>query len=148
MTATNIYVDTIHLNIGVGDCSIVCKYQPTTNGAPILLSAVIIDGGFQSSAGVIKKCIQTQLDASKGGLYDLRQTGGSVKFDSIVITHWDRDHWGGLINLIRDDLNGQLGTLSAAAVAAAQKEAEQNGQTLTKPQLAAIEATISMSFLL
>lgn len=146
-----ISVDTIHLNIGIGDCSIVCKTQPppssstTSIGKPQLLSAVLIDGGFQASADLIQKCIQTQLDGTgtNSGLYDLSLMPGSVvKFDSVVITHWDQDHWGGLINLICDDLKTQLNTRIQAAQDAEAKKEGKEWKDLTKDEKDAIEVEI------
>ena len=135
-----VYVDTIHLNVGVGDCSIVCKYEllsgDDTGPNRMLKSAVIIDGGFQSAAGVIKKCITQQL----GGLYNLTEMGGSVKFDSVVITHWDRDHWGGVLNLIVADLIAQLKQTVDMVVAAATAAAGARG--LTEEQIQKIESQV------
>jgi hypothetical protein len=100
------YVDTIHLNVGVGDCSIVCKLQHVTgvNAKPILISAVLIDGGYQSAAAVIKQCLTVQIPQR----YDVTAMGGKVILTAVVITHWDGDHYGGVINLIRTDLMEQI----------------------------------------
>ena len=100
-----IYVDTIHLNVGVGDCSIVCKLQHVAgaNAKPILISAVLIDGGYQSAAAVIKQCLTVQIP----NRYDVTTMGGKVILTAVVITHWDGDHYGGVTNLIRTDLMEQ-----------------------------------------
>ena len=107
-TTTTVYVDTIHLNIGVGDCSIVCKLRKgvKAKAKPILTGAVLIDGGFATAAGIIKKCLTEQLPK----LYDVETDmdgKGKVILDAVVITHWDKDHYGGIINLIRNDLKEQ-----------------------------------------
>ena len=100
------YVDTIHLNVGVGDCSIVCKLQHVAGvkAKPILISAVLIDGGYQSAAAVIKQCLTVQIP----NRYDVTAMGGKVILTAIVITHWDGDHYGGVMNLIRTDLMEQI----------------------------------------
>ena len=99
------YVDTIHLNVGVGDCSIVCKLQHVegAKAKPILINAVLIDGGYASAAAVIKQCLTVQLP----NRYDCTAMGGKVVLTAVVITHWDADHYGGVMNLIRSDLMEQ-----------------------------------------
>jgi hypothetical protein len=101
------YVDTIHLNVGVGDCSIVCKLQHVAGATakPILISAVLIDGGYASAAAVIKQCLTVQLP----NRYDVETVmKGKVILTAVVITHWDADHYGGVMNLIRTDLIEQI----------------------------------------
>ena len=102
-----IYVDTIHLNIGIGDCSIVCKLQHATP-KPILLEAVLIDGGFAEAWKIIKPCLNKTIPE----LYDLTHMPNgkkTVQFRSVVITHWDGDHYGGVNRMIAKDLTAQLG---------------------------------------
>jgi glyoxylase-like metal-dependent hydrolase (beta-lactamase superfamily II) len=94
-----LYVDTIHLNVGVGDCSIVCKLRrgEGEEPKPVLVTAVLIDGGRAKAGNVILQCLTEQIPR----LYDLTEMGNEVKLTAVVITHWDDDYYGGIISLIQ-----------------------------------------------
>ena len=66
---------------------------------PKVYNAVLIDGGL-NNVGVLanlKTCISW---IERSGSYTI--PAGVLRFDSVVVTHWDEDHWGGVRQLIRD----------------------------------------------
>jgi hypothetical protein len=100
---------TFHLNINVGDCTILCLKETTVRSPktlPALHKVVLIDGGYPNwngghSAAVIRQFLTVQLPL----LFDLEEyPGGVVLIDTVVITHWDYDHYGGIASLLVDDL--------------------------------------------
>lgn len=94
-------VASYHINIGTGDSAIHVLEKPTTGGGPKeYLRAVLVDGGLQAASTVLKSAIEL---ISKNYLKD-----GIIKFDSIVVTHWDMDHFGGIVKLLKDDFVNQL----------------------------------------
>ncbi|KAI0546743.1 hypothetical protein F4679DRAFT_556856 [Xylaria curta] len=83
-----------HINVGLGDGSIhllidkkPAKIEETIAGA------VMIDGGMDGAERM--KDIIREIERE----YWL--TDG-LQFDSIVVTHWDKDHYGGLFKLLAD----------------------------------------------
>jgi hypothetical protein len=94
------FVHTYHVNVGVGDCTIVCKCQ-IDGTSTMLRSVVLIDGGYASGSGAIKYHFE-EIIAKQ---YTLPSTwGGKVKLDAIVITHFDGDHYEGITTLLKNDL--------------------------------------------
>lgn len=96
-------IDSIHIAIGAGDCAIHLLIENPAAAKPIVHNAVLIDGGKNHEKVYINirkamDIIETKYDMGLGGL----------RFDSIVITHWDDDHYGGIIKLIKDDIKTQL----------------------------------------
>lgn len=77
-----------HLNIGVGDCTIVVELDEARNPKTL----VLIDGGtFNDGAAMIKAWITGWVL----GEYRVYETGAKKPvFGRIVITHWDEDHYG------------------------------------------------------
>jgi hypothetical protein len=78
------------LNIGIGDCAVVCKLRvnPTTRlgKKPLLIGCVLIDGGYNAYTSIIEYCLDTQIPS----LYEipvLDDGSRRVLLDSVVITH-------------------------------------------------------------
>lgn len=111
-------VDSIHLNIGVGDSAIhlLVKYHDEwapegppskkVRAKPTIFRACLIDGGegcsFQKIDNAIKKIEE---------IYRLPPNQESLKFDSVVITHWDTDHYKGIVDLVNDKLTEEINKL-------------------------------------
>ncbi|KAG8527299.1 uncharacterized protein KY384_008043 [Bacidia gigantensis] len=98
MATTQPWVEYYQMNAGLdffGDCAIVLlvKKKGTLNQ---LLSAVLVDCG--SSQRVIEPI--TRLIKRVQSTYVLKpEDKKQFKFDAVVITHWDKDHFGGLEKL-------------------------------------------------
>lgn len=114
MSRPSYRVDSIHINVGAGDSAIHLllqvsgSYTPPGSKTPIsydknlggiVLSAVLVDGG----RGSVLSLDQYYLLQSIPKMYQL--PGGDLQFDSIVLTHWDIDHYGGLWKTIKLNLD-------------------------------------------
>lgn len=85
-----------HINIGTGDSAIHVLEKPTTSDDPKgYLHAVLVDGGLRTASTVLKSAIES---ISRNYLKD-----EIIKFDAIVVTHWDKDHYGGVVGLLKED---------------------------------------------
>ena len=93
-------IDYYQVNIGVGDCEIILLVKDTPPSTTEILKAVIIDGG--KSAGRITNI--EQVIRSIGTIYKLAE---GLKFDAVVITHWDADHYMGILTAMIVDLDKQ-----------------------------------------
>jgi hypothetical protein len=114
-------VDSLHINIGVGDSAIhLLVRHPEKKGPsshdeekPTIVRACLIDGGTSDKT---KEIIKKTIDDIKSN-YDMPNHGckdpGYMKFDSVVVTHWDDDHYGGIVQLIKDDLKDQFDKLAS-----------------------------------
>lgn len=104
MSTVTYPVDYYQVNIGVGDCEIILLLEDP--GSPTLpanlLRAVLIDGG--QDGGRITN-IQATIRVIEDK-YSLK--AGSLKFDAMVITHWDTDHYVGILKMLTNDLDVQL----------------------------------------
>lgn len=82
-----------HINVAAGDSAIHVLEGPKsdTDTTIICHHAVLIDGGRQCSA------TGTPLQAT---IAKLQTHYGVFQFDAIVITHWDTDHFAGIVNLL------------------------------------------------
>ncbi|KAI5358084.1 putative ribonuclease Z/Hydroxyacylglutathione hydrolase [Septoria linicola] len=110
----NLSIDVYHINVeGKGDAAVhLLIHQDRAFTKPFVLRAVLIDGGLSTGAERIKAVLK-----KIGPLYDFdAQQGGRTSdadqllwppFDSIVITHWDEDHYAGVVQLLHDDLSQQ-----------------------------------------
>lgn len=81
---------------------------------PVVYNAVLIDGGLNTSAVLerIKDCIRWIEDRNN---YSIQagvpgEDPALLRFDSVVVTHWDEDHWGGVRQLIKDGCKVALKT--------------------------------------
>jgi len=69
-----------------------------------IYNAVLIDGGMPGLT--YQKIVEVIERIERSGYYDFDPNGhfgpgtGNLRFDSIVITHWDKDHWGGVRDLL------------------------------------------------
>jgi hypothetical protein len=63
----------------------------------------LIDGGKGDGFRKIKSSIDAIAKS-----YRLPTGTTNLKFDSVVITHWDLDHYKGVLDLINDDLHEQI----------------------------------------
>lgn len=120
MTANPVYhVDSYHINVEMGDGAIHLLLQLTEPDGDFLvparvLSAVLIDGGHNRHAGLqnLKDTIQTIIDLGyddkDGNPIDNRDESHCLKFDAIIVTHWDQDHWYGMVRLFMDDVVAQI----------------------------------------
>ncbi|KAM6535497.1 hypothetical protein FALCPG4_005055 [Fusarium falciforme] len=75
------------INVGVGDSAVHILRQRNKPGVE---AAVLIDGGRSTSATTVKGAI----DSIRAELHS------KFSFTSIVVTHWDLDHYAGLMNLL------------------------------------------------
>ena len=108
-------VDSFYINVGAGDSSIHLLLQtagdlPTPPGGaadiakPFVLSAVLIDGGHNRSY------TWERIEPAINKIQSLNYTipGTILKFNSVVMTHWDQDHYSGLLKLLDQKINAQL----------------------------------------
>lgn len=109
-----------HHEQGKGDAAIhLLIVQDRAFLKPFVLRAVLIDGGTASGAERIKAVLRDKI----GKLYDFDRTQGGrtaigeqlswPAFDSIVITHWDDDHYAGVMQLIHGHLSDQYASIPA-----------------------------------
>jgi hypothetical protein len=105
-----VFVHSFHLNVGAGDAAIHLQLERRNPSSITLnvLRAVLVDGGPGIGYAVLKTAIANiegdpkyELDPADGF------TGGKLKFDSIVVTHWDDDHYDGLKRLLSIDFQEQ-----------------------------------------
>lgn len=122
--ATKHRVEAFHINCGPGDSTILCwlkpSPQPKDNKFFVLHKCVIIDGGLPAShngkkAGFLGTStthltIANALTNLFPSLYELPSNENRAYVDALVITHWDSDHYGGIIEFLKTDLATQYDT--------------------------------------
>ena len=110
-------IDLFQITVPVGDCAIYLLVEipgmSTRTSGQIVHGAVLIDGGKPEGYCVnrIRHTIQTINDKYKfaegkgfqnPGMDDTVEGNRSLRFDSIVITHWDWDHYDGVLGILMD----------------------------------------------
>jgi hypothetical protein len=116
-------VDSFYINVGAGDSSIHLLLQtggdlPDPPGGspdpnkPYVLSAVLIDGGHNRS--YTWERINPAIERIQSLSYQI--PGNILKFDSVVLTHWDQDHYTGLFKLLETRIDAQLKLVPPADV--------------------------------
>jgi len=93
-------IDYYQVNIGVGDCEIILLTKDTPPSTTEIEKAVLIDGGEDAGRITNIKQVITSIKQQ----YKLK---GPLKFDSVVITHWDSDHYTGVLRMMIEDLDAQ-----------------------------------------
>lgn len=104
MSAGTYGIDSIHINIGQGDSAIHLLIENPRNVRPTILRATLFDGGEGNANNL--SSIKGTIDAIQRD-YTFPAGTTTLKFDSIVVTHWDSDHYKGVVNLIKDDIGNQ-----------------------------------------
>lgn len=104
------WVEAFHVNIGVGDSTIMVLRGRTILdlGNPVVLKVALIDGGYASyeeSGSIVK--LSYLLSKSIPNSYSV---AGPLQLDSLVITHWDADHYAGIIGLLSADIQAKIVT--------------------------------------
>ena len=72
---------------------------------PVIYKAVLIDGGMTTGKDAVDDCIK-RIQSSY--TFAPTKTVGKLQFDSVIITHWDRDHWGGVRDLLLASISEYL----------------------------------------
>lgn len=97
-------VDSVHINVGQGDSAVHLLVDTTdVSKDPVILRATLIDGGKGDGFQKIKDSITMLMTR-----YQLPVGVTNLQFDSIVLTHWDLDHYKGVLDLLNDDLHEQI----------------------------------------
>ncbi|KAE8147170.1 hypothetical protein BDV25DRAFT_143024 [Aspergillus avenaceus] len=107
---STLVVHSIHISVGIGDSAIHLLVDEAAT--PKVYAAVLIDGGDRISddrtsqylqqlrTKAVKHSILSTIDWIKGH-YDLSgDTNKELRLDSIVVTHWDTDHYLGVANVL------------------------------------------------
>ena len=111
-------VDSLHINVEAGDAAVHLQLQTAGSGIqkPVVLKAVLIDGGDNAhkAPDTVKKVFDEYLIDKAGLAKNPPEFNGKytwpdnkVKFDAVIITHWDSDHYKGLVKLMIDDVIAQ-----------------------------------------
>lgn len=96
-------IDSFHISVGAGDAAIhVLIAIPAPPAKPKFECAILIDGGADDVAAASVILTMRQIETK----YEMLL--GSLKFDTIIITHWDTDHFGGILKMISDDIEAQI----------------------------------------
>lgn len=106
-------VDSYHINVEMGDGAIHLLIQRrNARGAllapPRILGAVLVDGGHNRHQGFLH-VDATLAHIQAAGYADSNGVAiTTLQFDAIVITHWDVDHWYGIVRLLNADVATQV----------------------------------------
>lgn len=104
----NWHVESFHINVGVGDCAI----HLLISDKDTVRAAVLVDGGTAHNNRQLNTLKLDDDSAFRRMVtrinrdYEFEQIGGDpeqLTFDSIVVSHWDEDHYGGLVKTLRED---------------------------------------------
>lgn len=98
---TDWVVETYAVNVGLGDGTIYLLVKVENNTWSIE-SAVLIDGG--TDKGAIH--LQTAINDINKRYYP--NDNGHLRFNAIVVTHWDEDHYRGVEGLIRSHISNDM----------------------------------------
>lgn len=101
-------VKSYHINVAVGDCAIHLLLGPATNSRLYSVhAAILVDGGtdrsrnpnlqsFNALAKVTTPLLHMIDKINSDSSYQWVNAEKRLVFDSIIVTHWDEDHYGGL----------------------------------------------------
>ncbi|KAK6338299.1 hypothetical protein TWF730_002363 [Orbilia blumenaviensis] len=115
---TDYGVDSFHISIGVGDCAIHLLLSNTKNAKPTVLQAILIDGGLSKAPSNLAKITQAiSWIEQKYTLGTVNCSDGKLRFDSVMVSHWDQDHYQGIIGLLQADIETQAAASPSTNVA-------------------------------
>ena len=91
-------VNYYQVNAGTGDCEIVLLLNNKISSKQTIEKAVLIDGGEPTAYYLmnIRKTFDSIRQAFKPE---------PLKFDAVIITHWDEEHYRGILELMSQDLD-------------------------------------------
>jgi glyoxylase-like metal-dependent hydrolase (beta-lactamase superfamily II) len=110
-------IHVFHINVSEGDSTIYLHAHPTVGpkSGYSVEAAVLLDGGTQGPENVEKI---TDTIKWIEGEYGLKYASKVLKFDSIVLSHWDADHYGGVgeflakhLKALKENTEKSAGTL-------------------------------------
>ncbi|KAG7285856.1 hypothetical protein NEMBOFW57_008150 [Staphylotrichum longicolle] len=103
-------VHSYHYSVGAGDAAIHLLVDASVS-PPKVKGAVLLDGGRAVGFPILKEGIR-RLSSQYNCGTDKTGKPLPLQFNSIVISHWDDDHYGGIIKLLRSDFqeNARRGT--------------------------------------
>ncbi|CAH0046894.1 unnamed protein product [Clonostachys solani] len=130
----------IHLLVQNPDKDTPILADPPPSDAPTILRATLIDGGEQranpTAPGSRKRSATASAAPSANAPENIKAAIREIKkryvmgdrgsdkkddeymrFDSIVVSHWDSDHYGGIVSLIQHDFEDQLGKITSTGPA-------------------------------
>jgi hypothetical protein len=95
-------VNYYQVNAGTGDCEIVLLLNNKIPSKQTIEKAVLIDGGEPTAYYLmnIRKTFDSIRQAFKPE---------PLKFDAVIITHWDEDHYRGILELMSQDFDKESG---------------------------------------
>ena len=98
-------IHSFHISVPLGDSAIhlLVDEKPSP---PQIHSAVLIDGGRRG------KTVVNNIKTVISLIERIYTNKSNLRFDSIVITHWDLDHYDGVIGLLKDGFDRTLSTMS------------------------------------
>ena len=107
MTSPKWDVHSYHYSVGAGDAAIHLLVDASVS-PPRVQGAVLLDGGRVVGFPILKEGIR-RLSSQYDCGTDSAGQPSPLQFNSIVISHWDDDHCGGIIKLILSDLQEKAG---------------------------------------
>ncbi|KAL8672156.1 MAG: hypothetical protein Q9168_003379, partial [Polycauliona sp. 1 TL-2023] len=107
----------IYLQISAGDAAIhlLVDDSAAKDGStditqwPVIYKAVLIDGGKTTGRDAIHACIQRIQSVYT---FAPDKNVGTLRFDAVMVTHWDDDHWGGIKDFLQGSILASLGSRS------------------------------------
>lgn len=100
-------VHSYHYSVGAGDAAIHLLVDASVS-QPRVQGAVLLDGGRAVGFPILKEGIR-RLSSQYNCGSDSAGRPLPLRFNSIVISHWDDDHCGGIIKLMLSDLQEKAG---------------------------------------
>ena len=108
MSQSHYRVDSFHVNIEAGDAAIhILSSGPGTTKKRVVQRAIFIDGGTShnhrprqnvfTTIAFIEYVFQCQGELNTNGL-------PSLIFDAFIVTHWDADHFEGVLEYLKADI--------------------------------------------
>ncbi|KAF3906714.1 hypothetical protein AA313_de0200109 [Arthrobotrys entomopaga] len=104
-------VESHHVNVKVGDCAVHLLVNEGTSPREVH-AAVLIDGGTASwkipGLDVIAVPLESPITRiieffNTSGRYKFMNAANTLQFDTIVMSHWDEDHHGGMVGTLIQD---------------------------------------------
>jgi hypothetical protein len=111
MASSSWRIDSFHIGLGtVGDSAIhLLVEQPSGGDVGLVQFALLVDGGERRGAERIMDTIGKIEDISAYNLSPLSSAASpALKFNAVVISHWDTDHWRGVLLAMKNDIQRQI----------------------------------------